>query len=82
MADRTSAGLFSDMFEILEKYVPEGEQRDELARRFWDMTEGYDFSPYQMGCDDALLALGLAHLGVDPEYPQDGEVILYGPAES
>lgn len=79
MADRTSARLFGEVFEILSEHVPAGESRDASARRFWALTQDYDFSPYQMYADDALLALGLARRGVDPDWPDDGEVVLYGP---
>ena len=81
MADRTSARLFGEVFEILAKYVPAGTERDEIARRYWGLTSDYDFAPYQMGADDALSALGLARRGVDPDWPDDGEVVLYGPVE-
>lgn len=43
----------------------------------WDLTGNYDFSPYQIGEDDALVKLGLARRGVDPEHPDEGETLLY-----
>lgn len=79
MADRTAAGLFHDVFNLVAEHVPESESRNEMAQRFWGLTRDYDFSPYQMYCDDALLTLGLARRGVDPEWPENGEQILYGP---
>lgn len=75
MADRTSAALFGEIFTILaskEKIDPK-----KLAARFFEMSKEYDFSNYQMGCDEALITLGLAKKGVREEYPEDGEVLLY-----
>jgi hypothetical protein len=75
MSDRTSAGLFGRIFETLHALT----QRNglspiiakELALDFWALTEDYDFSWYQMGCDEALFALGLARrvgVGTDDEH--------------
>lgn len=80
MSDRTSASLFAEMFTIVAEYVPEP-QRDEVARRLWKLTRDYDFSPYQMYADEALMKLGLARRGVDSDWPNDGEVVLYGPED-
>jgi hypothetical protein len=71
MADRTSAEIFAAIFEVLATELPEGEKRTQLADRFWAMSRNYDFSDYQMGCDDALIALGLAHRGPDLVYPDE-----------
>lgn len=79
MADRTSAAIFGDVFSLLAAELDPGPKRDKLAQHFWNEQRGYDFNPYQMGCDDALLALGLAHKAVDPDYPEEGEAIVYGP---
>lgn len=59
MADRTSAALFGEIFELLASDEPI--DRATIARRMWDKSGGYDFSPYQMSADDALMKLGLAH---------------------
>ena len=61
MADRTSAALFSEIFGYLA-----GES-ELTAIDVWNMTCGYDFDPYQMGCDDALEKLGLMVTCKDPE---------------
>ena len=76
MADRTSAAIFADIFEELAKDEPI--DRIAFAKRMWAASRGYDFSPYQMSCDDALIKLGLARKGIDPKYPEDGETIIYG----
>lgn len=78
MADRTSAGLFGEIFAYLATQ-PQTPQRDAFALRCFQMTHEYDFSSYQMGADDALITLGLARRGVDPDYPDEGETLLYGP---
>lgn len=82
MSDRTSAHLFGRVFKLIAEYVPPGDARDRLAREFWRETQGYDFSDYQMDADDALFALGLARRGVNPDWPEEGEVVLYGPEEA
>jgi hypothetical protein len=78
MADRTSAGVFGDLFVYLAQQ-PQSPQRDAFALQMWKNTSDYDFSPYQMGADGALMVLGLARKGIDPDYPDDGEILLYGP---
>lgn len=75
MADRTSAGLFGKVFELLAKNPTEENKTNALE--FWAMRGDYDFSEYQMYCDDSLITLGLAEKGIDPEYPEDGEVVIY-----
>jgi hypothetical protein len=76
MADRTSAELFSTIFEALAD-MQQTEQIKELTLKLWGMSEAYDFHPYQMSCDDALVKLGLARL-VD----EGGEEVFgYGPEE-
>lgn len=50
-----------------------------MALKIWPFTQEYDFDEYQMGCDEALIKLGLARMTVDPRYPEDGEVVVYGP---
>lgn len=82
MADRTSAEIFSNVFELIVKYVPDSPERDEMALLFWNLSRGYDFSDNQMDCDEALRELGLARYGIDPDWPEDGEVLLYGPPPS
>lgn len=74
MADRTSARIFGSIFEFLAE-TPDDRSK-EFAVKMWTLMEesGYDFSYYQMGADDALIALGLACTGKD----EDGEdTILY-----
>ena len=75
MADRTSAGLFGQIFEILAQNPTD--EHKEIARRIYQLASGYDFSDCQMDADDACLALGIARRGIDPEYPDDDECILW-----
>lgn len=76
MSDRTSAGIFAEVFSYLA-IGPIDAGTLKFAARMWESSRQYDFDPYQMGCDEALLKLGLAKRGVRPEYPSDGEVVLY-----
>ena len=59
MADRTSAALFAMIFNLLAK-EQEPLDRKAAARDLWKESFKYDFSPYQMECDSALIKLGLA----------------------
>ena len=65
MADRTSAGIFGQIFELLAEDPTEDHKA--LALRVYDMTRGYDFNDYQMNADEALETLGL----VDPDGDED-----------
>ena len=76
MADRTSAEVFGRVFQILAKNPTD--ENKEIAKELFSYTNEYDFSHYQMYADESLIALGLAKLGIDPRYPEDGEVIIYG----
>jgi hypothetical protein len=79
MADRRGAETFGRLFRFL---AGQGGLLDpcDLACRLWEEQKRHDFSPHQMECDAALIVLGLARPGVDPEFPEEGETILYGPA--
>jgi len=75
MADRTSARLFGDIFNMLAEEPTE--KHKEMASKIFDKTYDYDFSNYQMYADEALKKLGLAKKGIGPDYPEDGEIIIY-----
>lgn len=66
MSDRTSAGLFASLFEECAKH---GEAGRTIAHAMWPKRRDYDFNDYQMYCDDALMALGLAKRGPSPDDP-------------
>jgi hypothetical protein len=55
VADRTSARIFGEIFELLAK---RGER--DLALDIATLSLPYDFSPYQMEAAEALETLGLA----------------------
>lgn len=78
MSDHSSAELFGNIFNYLAK-DPISDEALKMAKWLWSATSGYDFSAYQMDCDEALIKLGLARKGINPEYPEDGETVLYGP---
>lgn len=76
MSDRTSAGIFGDLFRFAAKQNPPDTK---LGKELWKMQRGYDFSPCQMGADKELLKLGLATCAKDA----DGyEEWTYGPRGS
>lgn len=77
MADRTSAGIFGDFF--CRAAALKLNKKDKLVKFMWALRTEYDFSDYQMESDDALIKLGLARRGIDPEYSEDEETTLYDP---
>lgn len=77
MADRTSAKLFGTIFDLLAKNPTD--EKKAIAKEIWPLHSEYDFSEYQMNCDDSLIKLGLAKEGPDPD---SGETcILYADYE-
>lgn len=77
MADRNSAYLFAEIFRLIDEEITDPDRRARLAAKFWAMSRDYDFSDCQMESDEALIRLGLATIGVDPDYPQDGQCTVY-----
>jgi hypothetical protein len=58
MSDRSAAWAFGTFFKILAKNP--SEQNKEDAKEVWKLSGEFDFDYYQMSCDEALIALGLA----------------------
>lgn len=60
MADRTSANIFGRIFEILAEHPHE--TKTEISFRVWKLLreQNLDFSPGDMHCHQALLALSFA----------------------
>lgn len=77
MADRSSAYILGRVFEMIADEL-RGAARDRVAADFWHLSREYDFTESQMHADEALILLGYARKGIDPEYPEDGEGIIYG----
>lgn len=83
MADRTSAALFASIFDHMAGFNKNGPRtqptrRDRaFALEIWKQLGEYDFSYYQMGCDDALEILGLARRD-----PENKDRWSYGPVET
>lgn len=69
MADRSAASAFGVVFEILASQVDLKAVRG-AAEEIFDETVGYDFSPDQMDCDDALEELGLYNSNTQAYGPQ------------
>lgn len=75
MADKINAELFGILFEVLAQIPDEGNKA--LAKKFFEFIRDYDFSYSQMRADEALITLGLAKREIDPDFPEEGEMILY-----
>lgn len=67
MADRTSAGIFGEIFKLLAENP--SEENKALAKKILPKTREFDFNLYQMYVDGYLIKLGLAEM--------DGEEIKY-----
>ncbi len=65
MSDSTSAEIFGMLFEELAK----GTKPKDLAKKMWAEMGQYDFDPYDMDCQDALIALGLCEETDDEDDP-------------
>jgi len=48
-----------------------------MAKTMWEFSHDFDFSAYQMYCDNALIKFGFAKRGIHPDYPEDGKTVLY-----
>jgi hypothetical protein len=89
MSDRTNAHLFGLLFEALAKHVDTSSDADwrpeddedvsHLALSLFAMTGEYDFSAYQMECDEALARLGLARPVNEHEENDEYEYVEYPP---
>ena len=58
MSDKNSAGIFGMVFKELARNPTE--ECKEVARALWPQRFQFDFEDRQMGCDGALVTLGLA----------------------
>lgn len=63
MADRTSAEIFGNMFQMLAEDPSDANKT--MARRLMGTTRQYDFNHYQMDADEALTTLGVDDLRDD-----------------
>jgi hypothetical protein len=77
MSDGTSAEMFGEMFRTFAE--DPSPQHIRWAHKLWGFTGNYDFSSYQLDCDEALITLKLARKRMDPKTPEDGKVMFYGP---
>ncbi len=87
MSDRTSAALFGEIFTLLyaAKTAKKKIDYDSLAKHFWDkaISGEYDFNPYQMDSDTALIHFGLARKAKDEEEEYAcGSSIIYADDEN
>ena len=74
MADRTSAEIFGKIFEYL---ATDPERHKEFAQVLAGFAGEYDFDPYQMYCDEALIKLNLIRPALPEEIEDYGENIYY-----
>lgn len=75
MTDKNSAQLYGILFEVLAEDPTE--ENKALAKIFFDQSDAYAFTHDQMDVDEALITLGLAKREIDPDFPDEGEQVLY-----
>jgi hypothetical protein len=66
MADRTSAGIFANLFHYLARN-PDNRNL-EAAKYVWTLSRDYDFHPQQMGVPESLEILNLAKKNEEGEW--------------
>lgn len=73
MADRTSAGIFGEVFKLLA--TDPTKQHKRWAKKIWEIKNNgdFDFSNYQMYCDKELEILGLYNEKKDKYYGEEEE---------
>lgn len=77
MADHTAAEIFGRIFCKLANEKGDTLDKKKFSRWLWDLhRKKGDFSTDQMGCDEALIDLGLAKMVPDPDYPEDGDTLI------
>lgn len=76
MGDSKSCEIFSKVLKLLAEN-PTREHID-IAHELYAMTRNYDFTDYELDCNDALVALELARYVPDPDFPGK-PAIAYGP---
>lgn len=74
--DAPQAQLFGFLFKEMARFPPSQERTAYLAR-LWKQAEVYEFSWADMRADEALLVLGLAMKGPDPNPEAEGKEIVF-----
>jgi hypothetical protein len=69
MSDRSSPQIFYLIYTLLA-VNPTAEHR-EIAAKLWKLSQKFDFSDYELGCEEAMIALGIAE--------GEGENMKFGP---
>ena len=54
MSDRTSAELFGNIITLIHESLLEEEWKRELTKEIWELSEDYDFLPYQASIDELI----------------------------
>jgi len=56
------AGVFGRLFNL---FAEEPEENRVISYEVWKMTKDYNFDYFLMGCDDALIKLGIGERDID-----------------
>ena len=75
MSDTNAAIVFGEIFRYLAENPTE--DRKVIAKKIVEFKRSLDFSGADMCAEEAMLALGIAKMGVREWCPDDGEVVLF-----
>lgn len=70
MSDRKSPEIFYLIYTLLAANPTVEHQ--EIAAKLWKLSQRFDFSDHELGCEKAMIALGIAE--------GEGENMKFGPA--
>lgn len=74
MGDSRGAYTFGEVFTAL---ADDKLTKRDVAEKIWALLREYDFADYEMECDEALIKLGLAKKGIDPDWPDLGVTTVF-----
>lgn len=77
MSDRTSAGIFAYVFELLAENPSDEHKAIALKLYNFYIAQDYDFSPREMYAGEACLKLGLAKVRKDRTNATDKGILVF-----
>lgn len=77
MADRTSAGIFAFMFELLAENPSDSNKALALKLYNFYQAEDYDFNPSEMYVSESCLKLQIAKLRKDKNDKTDRGMVVF-----
>jgi hypothetical protein len=76
MSDHSSAEIYREIFRLLASDPTP--QHIKWSHKLWKQSQQFDFGPDMLHIEKELKKLGLCRKGLNHDYPEDGEIWLYG----